>query len=77
MVNSYGLVGTQSQALALSAYGERQGALCPDGVGHLANVSVTGFYGCSFTGYQDTVLTDTGTQIFAQSYIEGAVSPRL
>ncbi|KIM83640.1 carbohydrate esterase family 8 protein [Piloderma croceum F 1598] len=32
-----------------------------------------GFYGCSFVGYQDTVLTDTGTQYFGHSYIEGAV----
>ncbi|KAK4695646.1 pectinesterase, partial [Phenoliferia sp. Uapishka_3] len=32
-----------------------------------------GYYGCSFVGYQDTVLTDTGTQVFAKSYIEGAV----
>ncbi|KAK4702516.1 pectinesterase, partial [Phenoliferia sp. Uapishka_3] len=32
-----------------------------------------GYYGCSFVGYQDTVLTDTGTQLFAKSYIEGAV----
>ncbi|KAL8292671.1 hypothetical protein RQP46_001283 [Phenoliferia psychrophenolica] len=32
-----------------------------------------GYYGCSFKGSQDTVLTDTGTQIFSESYIEGAV----
>jgi len=32
-----------------------------------------GFYGCSFVGYQDTVLTDIGTQYFGSSYIEGAV----
>ncbi|KAF7985845.1 hypothetical protein HWV62_532 [Athelia sp. TMB] len=32
-----------------------------------------GFYGCSFKGYQDTVLTDTGTQFFGYSYVEGAV----
>ncbi|KAL8293543.1 hypothetical protein RQP46_000244 [Phenoliferia psychrophenolica] len=56
VVNSYGKQAEQSQALALSAYGKRQG-----------------FYGCSFVGYQDTVLTDTGTQLFAQSYVEGAV----
>lgn len=41
--NTYGHPVEQSQALALSAYGERQG-----------------YYGSSFTGYQDTVLTDTG-----------------
>ncbi|KAL8293510.1 hypothetical protein RQP46_000211 [Phenoliferia psychrophenolica] len=56
VVNSYGHQAEQSQALALSAYGERQG-----------------YYGCSFVGYQDTVLTDTGTQLFGYSYIEGAV----
>jgi len=32
-----------------------------------------GFYGCSFVGYQDTILTDVGTQYFGSSYIEGAV----
>ncbi|GAA5856692.1 hypothetical protein JCM8547_005933 [Rhodosporidiobolus lusitaniae] len=52
VVNSY---GKGSQALALSAYGERQG-----------------FYGCSFSGYQDTILTNEGTQYFVQNYVEGA-----
>ncbi|KZP16278.1 carbohydrate esterase family 8 protein [Athelia psychrophila] len=32
-----------------------------------------GFYGCSFVGWQDTVLTDSGTQFFGSSYIEGSV----
>ncbi|MCJ1310636.1 hypothetical protein MMC25_004301 [Agyrium rufum] len=31
-----------------------------------------GYYGCSFTGYQDTILSQTGTQVFAHSYILGA-----
>lgn len=44
VVNSYGKPVQQSQALALSASGLRQG-----------------YYGCSFTGWQDTVLTDKGT----------------
>lgn len=53
VVNSYRQGG---QALALSAYGERQG-----------------YYGCSFYGFQDTIFTDSGTQYFAESYVEGAV----
>ncbi|KAF7985848.1 hypothetical protein HWV62_538 [Athelia sp. TMB] len=32
-----------------------------------------GFYGCSFVGWQDTVLTKSGTQYFGYSYIEGSV----
>jgi pectinesterase len=32
-----------------------------------------GFYGCSFTGYQDTVYANEGRQIYAKSYINGAV----
>lgn len=32
-----------------------------------------GFYGCQFTGYQDTVYANEGRQIYAQSYINGAV----
>jgi pectinesterase len=32
-----------------------------------------GFYGCSFTGYQDTVYSNEGRQIYAKSYINGAV----
>ncbi|KAH0392084.1 pectin lyase-like protein, partial [Aureobasidium melanogenum] len=31
-----------------------------------------GFYACKFLGYQDTILAQTGTQLFAKSYIEGA-----
>lgn len=31
-----------------------------------------GYYACQFTGYQDTVLAQQGTQLFAKSYIEGA-----
>ncbi|GAA5889269.1 hypothetical protein JCM6882_000691 [Rhodosporidiobolus microsporus] len=52
VVNSY---GKGSQALALSAYGERQG-----------------FYGSRFYGYQDTILTNEGTQYFSRCYVEGA-----
>uniref|UniRef100_A0AAV1TAU1 Pectinesterase n=1 Tax=Peronospora matthiolae TaxID=2874970 RepID=A0AAV1TAU1_9STRA len=32
-----------------------------------------GFYGCKFTGYQDTLLTKKGLIMFANSYISGAV----
>ncbi|EME88007.1 carbohydrate esterase family 8 protein [Pseudocercospora fijiensis CIRAD86] len=31
-----------------------------------------GYYACSFTGYQDTILAQIGAQIYAQCYIEGA-----
>ncbi|PNS14722.1 hypothetical protein CAC42_1744 [Sphaceloma murrayae] len=30
-------------------------------------------YGCSFVGYQDTLLANKGTQVFSNSYIEGSV----
>lgn len=38
------------------------------------NVNATnqGFYGCNLTGYQDTVLSDKGRQIFANTLITGA-----
>ncbi|OAL48612.1 pectin lyase-like protein [Pyrenochaeta sp. DS3sAY3a] len=32
-----------------------------------------GFYGCRFSGYQDTVYANEGRQIYAKSYINGAV----
>ncbi|KAG3072715.1 hypothetical protein PI124_g21187 [Phytophthora idaei] len=32
-----------------------------------------GFYGCNFTGYQDTLYANKGRQLYAQSYISGAV----
>ncbi|KAF2124928.1 carbohydrate esterase family 8 protein [Dothidotthia symphoricarpi CBS 119687] len=31
-----------------------------------------GYYGCQFKGYQDTILAQTGAQVYAKSYIEGA-----
>lgn len=43
LANTYGHPVEQSQALALSAYGDRQG-----------------YYGSSFTGWQDTVMTYNG-----------------
>ncbi|PSN60106.1 carbohydrate esterase family 8 protein-like protein [Corynespora cassiicola Philippines] len=32
-----------------------------------------GFYGCRFTGYQDTIYANEGRQIYAKSYVNGAV----
>jgi pectinesterase len=32
-----------------------------------------GFYGCKFTGYQDTVYANEGRQLYAKSFINGAV----
>ncbi len=32
-----------------------------------------GFYGCKFTGYQDTIYANVGNQIYAKSYVNGAV----
>ncbi|KAL5119353.1 hypothetical protein ACEQ8H_002622 [Pleosporales sp. CAS-2024a] len=34
--------------------------------------SKQGYYGCQFKGFQDTLLADTGTQIYAKSLIQGA-----
>ncbi|EPS44632.1 hypothetical protein H072_1401 [Dactylellina haptotyla CBS 200.50] len=32
-----------------------------------------GFYGCKFTGWQDTIYANEGRQIYAKSYVNGAV----
>ncbi|UPX16919.1 uncharacterized protein EKO05_0007300 [Ascochyta rabiei] len=32
-----------------------------------------GFYGCSFTGYQDTIYANEGKQVYAKTFINGAV----
>ena len=37
-----------------------------------AHASNQGYYGCQFTGYQDTVLANTGYQLYAKSLIVGA-----
>ena len=34
--------------------------------------SRVGLYACSFTGYQDTLYANAGTQVYLRSYIEGA-----
>jgi pectinesterase len=54
-VNLVNTRGKGSQALALSAYGNKQG-----------------YYGCQFRGYQDTILSEQGEHLFANSLIEGA-----
>ncbi|OLN89994.1 Pectinesterase 5 [Colletotrichum chlorophyti] len=38
-----------------------------------AQATNLGFYGCQFTGYQDTIYANEGRQIYAKSYINGAV----
>jgi len=37
-----------------------------------ANSGQQGYYACGFYGYQDTVLAQSGAQLYAKSYIEGA-----
>jgi pectinesterase len=54
-VNIVNTRGSGSQAVALSAYADKQG-----------------YYGCQFKGFQDTILAQTGKQMYAKSYIEGA-----
>ncbi|KAF7894747.1 uncharacterized protein EAF01_010197 [Botrytis porri] len=38
-----------------------------------ANGDQQGYYGCSFTGYQDTLYAKAGKQYYSNCYIEGAV----
>ncbi|OWZ08513.1 Pectinesterase [Phytophthora megakarya] len=38
-----------------------------------ADGSDYGFYACNFTGYQDTVCANKGRELYARSYINGAV----
>lgn len=37
------------------------------------NATNNGFYGVNFTGYQDTILSDKGRQLYANCYISGAI----
>ncbi|KAF4547800.1 Pectinesterase-like protein 2 [Elsinoe fawcettii] len=37
-----------------------------------AQATNQGFYGCNFTGYQDTIYANEGRQIYAKSFISGA-----
>lgn len=54
-VNLVNSRGSGSQALALSAYGDK-----------------LGFYGCQFTSFQDTVMSQKGTHFIGKSLIIGA-----
>lgn len=38
-----------------------------------AQATDQGFYGCNFTGYQDTIYANEGRQLYASSYVNGAV----
>ncbi|KAJ4396657.1 hypothetical protein N0V93_000878 [Gnomoniopsis smithogilvyi] len=49
-----------------NTYGEGSQAIA------LSAYADSGYYACQITGYQDTVLAETGYQLYAQSYIEGA-----
>lgn len=49
-----------------NGYGEGSQAVA------LAAYESSGYYGCSFTGYQDTLLSETGYQIYANCLIQGA-----
>jgi pectinesterase len=55
-INIKNTYGKGSQAIALAAYGDKQG-----------------YYGVGLYGYQDTLLAETGNQVYAGGYIEGAV----
>lgn len=37
-----------------------------------ASAGKQGYYGCQFKGFQDTILAQTGAQVYGKSYIEGA-----
>ncbi len=39
-----------------------------------AQADKQGYYGCQFKGYQDTILAQTGNQVYAKSYIEGQLN---
>ncbi|RAL08733.1 pectinesterase [Aspergillus homomorphus CBS 101889] len=49
------------------------GQACHQALALSAWATEQGYYACNFTGYQDTLLAQTGNQIYAKSYIEGAV----
>lgn len=49
-----------------NSYGEGSQAIA------LSAYSDSGFYGCAFSGFQDTVLTNEGNQVYVNSKIEGA-----
>ncbi|CAM1505819.1 Fc.00g114560.m01.CDS01 [Cosmosporella sp. VM-42] len=49
-----------------NTYGEGSQAVA------LSSYADSGFYGCSFTGFQDTVLSNVGNQVYVDCEIEGA-----
>ncbi|PYI32251.1 pectinesterase [Aspergillus indologenus CBS 114.80] len=49
------------------------GQACHQALAVSAWADQQGYYGCNFTGYQDTLLAQTGNQLYINSYIEGAV----
>ncbi|KAF2242430.1 carbohydrate esterase family 8 protein [Trematosphaeria pertusa] len=51
----------------VNSYGKGSQALAVS-----ANNDKQGYYGVQFKGYQDTVLAQTGAQVYAKCYIEGA-----
>jgi pectinesterase len=75
-VNIRNSFGEGSQAVAVSA---NAGASLPytpcefDTVHwHIFTEQQQGYYACGFFGYQDTLLAQSGAQLYAKSYIEGA-----
>ncbi|CAK4032051.1 carbohydrate esterase family 8 [Lecanosticta acicola] len=50
-----------------NSYGEGSQALALS-----ANAKNQGYYACKFLGFQDTILANTGAQLYAKSYISGA-----
>ncbi|KAB8254390.1 pectin lyase fold/virulence factor [Aspergillus pseudonomiae] len=49
------------------------GQVCHQALAVSAYGNGQGYYGCQFTGYQDTLLAQSGNQIYAHTLIEGAV----
>ncbi|OOF92087.1 carbohydrate esterase family 8 protein [Aspergillus carbonarius ITEM 5010] len=49
------------------------GQACHQALAVSAYASEQGYYGCQMTGYQDTLLAQTGYQVYAGSLIQGAV----
>ncbi|OGM40833.1 pectinesterase precursor [Aspergillus bombycis] len=49
------------------------GQVCHQALAVSAYGNDQGYYGCQFTGYQDTLLAQSGNQVYAHTLIEGAV----
>ncbi|KAE8131450.1 pectin lyase fold/virulence factor [Aspergillus pseudotamarii] len=49
------------------------GQVCHQALAVSAYGNGQGYYGCQFTGYQDTLLAQSGNQVYAHTLIEGAV----